>query len=190
VDPQGNAYVTGWISVGLDVENYATIKYDTNGNRLWGARYDGPLHGDRAEAVAVDSDGNVYVTGQSSGPSGSLDYATVKYDPDGNQLWVARYRGGDFPTAIAVDAAGNAYVTGCIWGGPETQYDYATVKYDPSGNEVWVARYDGPAHGEDRAQGIALDAQGNVYVTGRSCAEIGKFGCAHYDYATIKYTQK
>ena len=69
----------------------------------WVARYQTFTGG--ASAIAVDGDGNVYVTG----PNGCWaedwggcdhDYVTVKYGPDGNQLWVARYDGaGSFDQA-------------------------------------------------------------------------------------------
>lgn len=68
------------------------------------------------------------------------------------------------------------YVTG--WSS-----DYVTVKYDAEGNELWLMRYDG-AGGQDRSQGIALDAKGNVYVTGWS-----EDATRHFDYAIIKYSQ-
>ena len=95
------------------------------------ARYDGPVNGDeRASALAVGGLGNVYVTGYSwSGTE--RDYATIKYAPDGNELWVARYDGPgndwDIASALAVDGSGNVYVTGYSWSG--TSLDYATIKY-------------------------------------------------------------
>src|SRR4030042_3219908 len=78
----------------------------------WVARYDGPVnYTDRANAIAMDDYGNVYVTGESKGSGGYLDYATIKYDANGNQLWVARYNGpenkDDRAVAIAVDDNGN-----------------------------------------------------------------------------------
>src|SRR3990172_9312933 len=81
----------------------------------WVARYNGLGNGlDVAYAMAVDGAGNVYVTGGSFVHFliGS-DYVTIKYDANGNQLWVARYNGSgngdDVAYAMAVDGAGNVY---------------------------------------------------------------------------------
>jgi hypothetical protein len=72
------------------------------------------------------------VTGGSVGLGTSYDYAPIKYDSDGNQVWVVRYdgpaSGADGANAIAVDQTGNVYVTGNSEG-IGTGYDYATVKY-------------------------------------------------------------
>ena len=187
VDAAGNVYVTG-ASWGLDNRSidYATVKYDTNGNELWVARlYFGPDVGSFVVAIAVDAVGNVYVTGSDYGHDSPSDYATVKYDAGGNQLWVARYNGpgnsDDRPSALAVDAAGNVYVTGSSLGSG-TGYDYATVKYDAGGNQLWVARYNGPGNSDDRPSALAVDAAGNVYVTGTS-----RGSGTDDDYATVKY---
>ena len=44
-------------------------------------------------AVVVDAFGNAYVTGYSSGSIGYKDYATIKYNSNGDTLWVRRYNG-------------------------------------------------------------------------------------------------
>src|SRR4030042_4782354 len=109
----------------------------------WVARYDGPAnYTDKANAITMDDDGNVYVTGESKGSGGYLDYATIKYDASGNQLWAVRYNGpgnrDDSAVAIAVDDAGNVYVTGESKGSG-SRYAYAPIKYDANGNQLWVA---------------------------------------------------
>jgi len=123
VDGSGNVYVTGG-SGGSGVgcvpacDDYATIKYNSSGRQQWVARYNGSGNGsDDAQAIAIDSSGNVYVTGISWGGSGTFDdYATVKYDTSGTQQWAARYNGPgnseDVGRAIAVDASGNVMSPG------------------------------------------------------------------------------
>jgi len=186
VDGEGNLCVTGRsIGSGTDYD-YATVKYDSLGNSLWVARYNGPGNSiDVAADIAADVGGNVYVTGRSVGSGTDCDYATIKYDHDSNQIWVARYNGPgngyDRAMALALDVSGNLHVTGYSKGSG-TNHDYATIKYDANGNELWVARYNGPADDHDEAYDLAVDAEGNVYVTGFS-ADAGP----NRDYATIKY---
>ncbi len=128
VDGSGNVYVTGRSTGSGNGFDYATIKYNSVGQQQWVVRYDGPVSSDdSAVAIAVDSSGNVYVTGGSAGMGGvgcinfiCDDYATIKYDTAGTQQWVARYNGpgnsSDNAVAIAVDGASNVYVTGTSGG--------------------------------------------------------------------------
>lgn len=185
----GHIYVTG-TSLSEISYDYATVAYDSAGNELWVARYQGPRNADHPTAIAVDStSGNVYVTGYSDGGDTALDYLTVAYDASGNQLWVARYNGPgngyDLAYAIAVDSrSGNVYVTGSSYGGfPTPKDDFATIAYDSSGNQLWVARYDGPASEDDRGDAIAVDSNsGNIYVTGFSYVTLER-----YEFATVAY---
>jgi hypothetical protein len=189
VDDFGNVYVTGGSSgVGTGAD-FATIKYYPTGDTAWVRRYNGPGNDeDWASDVDVDDYGNVYVTGRSHGGETYFDYATVKYDSSGNELWVTRYSapgaGWDGAAVIEVDGYGSVYVSGLSWVAA-TNTDYATVKYDSLGNEVWLIRYDGPVSGGDEGRDMKLDASGNVYVTGFSNG--GAF--VSYDYATIRYVQ-
>ena len=155
----------------------------------WVARYSGGAGSSSlANALAVDSAGNAYVTGASYDPLSNNDYVTVKYDAAGKQRWVARYNGpgndDDDARGVALDSAGNVYVTGSSRG-TGTGYDFATIKYDANGNQLWAARYNGPAGGDDTVQHptLALDGAGNVYVAGGSIGAGNVTECATVKYA-------
>lgn len=185
VDDSGNVYVTGRSFGTTTGQDYATIKYNTEGVQQWVVRYNGPNNGaDLANAIAVDHIGNVYVTGQSSGIGTFADYGTVKYNSSGVQQWAVHYNdpgnGYDFASSIAVDDSGYVYVTGDAGG------NYATVKYSPSGVQQWAAVYNGPANGDDWAYDVIVDDSGYVYVTGYSAGILNAFPFEN-DYATIKY---
>jgi hypothetical protein len=109
-------------------DDYVTLKYNSDGQQEWVARYNGPgNHVDDAYAIAVDDSGNVYVTGDSGGTDSADDCATIKYNSDGQQQWAMRYNGAgnfvDYAETIAVDNAGNVYVAG------QSDFDYVTIKY-------------------------------------------------------------
>jgi len=188
LDGSGNVYVTGMSdATGTENYDYATIKYNSDGDTAWVRRYNGPGNDyDRGQAIAVDGFGNVYVTGYSYGSGTSSDYTTIKYNFNGDTAWVRRYNGpgneSDYANALAVNESGNVYVTGYSEGSG-TDIDYATIKYYSNGDTAWVRRYNGPADSSDRAYALALDGSGNVYVTGESYGGSG----TDYDYATVKY---
>jgi hypothetical protein len=174
VDRAGNVYVTatsdsGTIGSGSNFD-YATVKYDAAGRELWSARYDGPGRpgnkNDYAHALVVDETGHVYVTGESIAAVFNFDYATVKYDAAGNQLWAARYSdGGIGARAIALSGDGTIRVVGST----------ALLEYDADGNELAAI----PLSIEPQA--MVLDAAGAVYVTGSKGT-----GSAR-DYATARF---
>jgi len=182
LDAGGNVFVTGRSMNGIGFTSYdfATIKYSNSGIPLWTNRYDGS-GADFAIAIGVDKSGNVYVTG-SSAPS---SYLTIKYSGAGLPLWTNRYSGTyAAPTALAVDKSDNVIVTGYESnGGPG--YDYATFAYSSAGVSLWTNRYNGPANNDDRPSAMAVDGDGNVFVTGSS--DGGNF---LPDYATIKYSSR
>lgn len=188
VDAAGNVLVTGSSESFGDLADYATIKYDANGNEQWVAKYNGPgNYFDEAQSLVVDAAGNVYITGASTGSVTGLDYATIKYNANGIEQWVARFDGtgtqNDFAFDLAVDVSGNTYVTGQISIGTEDEdFDYATIKYNAAGIQQWITTYNGPGNAFDGASTLALDGSANVYISGRSAGSGTGF-----DIATIKY---
>ncbi len=168
-DAAGNVYVTGTSSNGSDLD-YRTVKYDSAGVQQWAVSYNGG-DTDRAYGVAVDASGNVYVTGESVfetvfGPQPR--FLTVKYNAAGIQQWTATYDRGVWGvgTAVAVDASGNVYVTG-EWYSDSDFVSITTIKYNASGVRQWVRSTFGGFDAEESSPyDLALDASGNVYVTG------------------------
>ncbi|MCB9370706.1 SBBP repeat-containing protein [Candidatus Woesearchaeota archaeon] len=133
---------------------------------------------EEAYGIAVDSSGNVYVTGYSEGVTS--DMLTFKYDSSGNELWNITYDSGndEWASGVTVDSSDNVYVTGESYNGADN--DVLTLKYDSSGNEIWNVTYDS-GNDDSGAYGIAVDSSDNVYVTGYS--DNG----ANWDYLTLKY---
>ncbi len=181
VDGVGNVYVTGRSDGGASYYDFRTLKYDTNGNELWNVRYTGPAGSrDEAHAVTVDENGYVYVTGESQ-ETGFADYVTIKYSPNGSQIWANRYNGPsnhiDVARAIELDSTGSIYITGTS--GP----DIGTIKYSSDGVELWVQRYDGPDNLQDQGVDLTIAPGGNVIVTGSSYSSYRQD-----DFVTICYS--
>ena len=185
VDEAGAIYVTGQTGTGAAAD-IVTIKYSPDGAKLWVSTYDGPSKGfDGGRAIAIDSAGDLLVLGQSE-----CDFLVIKYDAsNGSVIWASQHDGGncpETPRAFTTEGAGNIYVTGFTWPpGGDHQEDFYTIKMNSVGNVLWTASYDGPGpflFGDDIAVDIALDSNGDVFVTGPSNATSGT-----EDYVTIKY---
>ncbi len=213
IDTAGNAYVTGQ----TQSSNFPTsagafqsasggcgssypylcdafvAKLNSTGTALVFSTYLGGSSADSGMGIAVDSDGNAYVTGsttspnfpttagafQPAAPSGLPAAWVTKLGPTGSFVY-STYLGGsghDYGRGIAVNASGNAYVTGTA-SSPDfpttagafqvTSGGYSDAfitKLDPSGSALIYSTYLG---GEDVDDGfaIAIDGQGNAYVTG------------------------
>ena len=140
VDAAGNVFVAGTF-----VTSPSTVaKFSASGSRVWSA----PLTVGAGDAlswpfVAADSAGAVTVAGTVSDTStGSGDYVTIRFAPDGRELWRHRFGGladpgqQDQVAGVAIDAAGAALVTGSSWNGylsiGGTATDIVTLKF-PSG---------------------------------------------------------
>jgi uncharacterized delta-60 repeat protein len=187
VDNAGNVYVSGgcWGGTGTSYD-ITTIKYYPNGTTAWLKRYNGPgSNADWVWDMTFDNAGYLYIAGGSMGSGTYYDYITIKYDSNGDTIWLRNYNGpgnnNDVINRITVEDDNDVFVTGYSLntGG---NFDFATIKYNSAGVQMWVIRYDGPANDHDYANAIAVDNLGYVYVTGNS---IGSG--TEYDYTTIKY---
>ncbi|MBT6184487.1 MAG: hypothetical protein HOI07_07040, partial [Betaproteobacteria bacterium] len=203
VDSGGNVYVTGYynstttVSLGNGLNlpvpsgsDVYIVKYDTSGTAQWYQTIPG-MFGDTGYSIAVDSGGNVYVTGNYGStttvslgnglnlpnPSGTGAFI-VKYDTSGTAQWFQTIQGthNDIGYSIAVDSSGNVYAIGYYYStttvslgnGLElpasAENDAFIVKYNSSGTAQWVQTIRGTSN--DVGYGIAVDSGGNVYATG------------------------
>ena len=183
VDSSGNAYVAGFTrSAGAGVYDFLIVKYNTSGTIQW-QRTLGGTDRDECTGIAVDSSGNVYVTGRcESAGAGSIDFLIAKYNTSGTIQW-QRTLGGtniDYSLAIAVDSSGNAYVAGYtdVSG---VSSEYLIAKYSTSGTIQWQRTLGGGS--SDIGYGIAVDSSGNVYVNGQTTST----GTGSYDFLIAKY---
>ncbi|MEW6160654.1 MAG: SBBP repeat-containing protein, partial [Verrucomicrobiota bacterium] len=195
VDLAGNTYLTGHIGgstsfgnttlVATEAELMFLAKFNAMGQPVWAIQAQGNSNSE-GRAVAVDRDGNVFVTGYFTGTTrfeatellsrGLGDLFVAKYDSSGHLLWV-RQAGGDdasspeFSRAIAVDFRGHCYVFAEFRGTADVGAFRLTAsngltsflaKYDTDGNVLW-ARNIAPCSYDDR-RGIAFDPWGNIVL--------------------------
>ena len=170
-------------------------KVNPSGTGLVYAGFLGGSDRDVGRGIAVDAAGNAYVTGVTNsrnfpavvGPDtsyngGDKDAFVAKVNQSGTALLYAGFLGGsngDEGKGIAVDAAGNAYVTGYTQSrdfpavvGPDTSfnggdYDAFVAKVNLSGTGLVYAGFLGGSDW-DVGSSIAVDADRNAYVTGRT----------------------
>ena len=205
VDGNNNVLVSGFSQLYYppaerNINSIFTIKYPAAGPPdNWHGQYNGPgAIDDRATAIATTVDGadNVVVIGYGKNASDNDDIYVIKYaaTPALNQQggaipsWAAApFDGGgdDIPSAVAVAPDGSVYVTGISERGAQSGiYNWFTAKYNGStGALVWSDIYSVTTGGDNRGNSIAVDADGNVYVTGSATtASLSK------DIYTIKYS--
>jgi len=187
IDKAGNSYVTGTGYGTSGTFDYLTVKYNSSGVFQWKAEYNGTGNGlDEARSIAIDTLGNIYVTGWSNAGA-HYDIVTVKYNAAGTQKWATTFNGAtnglDDGYVVLYDKTGYVYVVGGSDSSATTGEDYITIKYDTLGVKKWHRRYTFSGNNPDAAYAATLDATGNIYVTGYSYGG----AATDYDFATVKY---
>ena len=203
VDSSGNAYVAGLtgssnfptsnaLQGSLGGRNDAFLtKVNASGSALVYSTYLGGAADDWANGIAVDSSGNVYLTGQTSSTNfptlnpfqaslaGPIDAFVTKLNPAGSALVYSSFLGGansDIAMSIAVDDLGSAYLAGYtnstdfpLVGATQSSagggYDAFVAKLNASGSALAFSTYLG-GNNDDFGSQIACDGSGNIYVVG------------------------
>ncbi|NOY85590.1 MAG: choice-of-anchor D domain-containing protein, partial [Nitrospirae bacterium] len=223
VDSAGNAYVTGttlsadflstslWpaapspttlqseLAGGIDI---FVTKFNATGTAILYSTFLGGSGDDEVKGIALDTSGNVYITGKTLSSDfplqaaiqttrgGGTDAFVAKIDVSGSNLIYSTYLGGgasDISHGIAVDSSGFAYLTGETssndfptnspnnapfqpnLAGASSGIDAFISKIDPAGTALVYSTYLGGSI-QDYAYAIAVDAQGNAYVTGTTAS--------------------
>jgi hypothetical protein len=163
------------------------VKYDSSGNVTLAESSKGG-GGNYGNSIITSAQGNIYATGSyNSFPiifgsdtlfpgGGTFDGYLVKYDLSGNVLWAKSFWGGK-PYKIILDSMENTYMTGGMGGNPGVPVIFDTftlqlptgftdpmfiAKFDSSGNVIWAKALQS---GGDDHSGIALGANGSIYIT-------------------------
>ncbi len=201
-DTEGNVFVTGAFSgqatfgsTVLQSEGFGDIfllSLDTDGNVKW-VRKGGGWKNDEGRALALDQNGNIFLTGiyseQSHFDGQSLfgsrqDIFVAKYTPQGALLWLqssseANEYATYFSNGIEVDAQGNSYITGYFQNTiklgskmltSEGEYDIFLAKLNKEGKVQWATSAGGAedySMGDEVATGICIDPDGNPYISGK-----------------------
>lgn len=163
-------------------------RYDNAGTLIFAIRTE---HMDQSvRAVATDASGAIFIAG-SADPSfeglGEQDASLHKHDASGALQWSRLLGSSANDTAydVAVDQSGNAVVVGFVGGAMQTQtagayYDAFASKYDAAGSIVWTKQF--ATASEETAEGVAIDASGNIYIVawGATVSESGGFNTDYY----------
>ncbi|WP_016758355.1 SBBP repeat beta-propeller lipoprotein, LipL53 family, partial [Leptospira weilii] len=188
VDSNENIYITGSTkdhfrgSKQEGEDDLFLIKFDSGGNELWSLQSGILNHSTFPSEIALDSFGNIYITGKSTGPFGGPlsgpNGFIIKFDSDGNRDWVQQIAiptARSFPKGLAINKTTNdIYITGSGNGDHEKNTtpgigidDLFILKYDSNGNGRFFAQL-GFVGKSFHSKSITVDPLGNVLVGGSS----------------------
>jgi len=174
IDSSNNVYVVGETqSFGEGGTDVLLLKFNLTSNLIWQKTWGGS-NDDGGLATAVDSFGNVYVTGYTrSFGAGDEDAFILKLNSSGDVMWQKTWGGGwgDRGMGITVDSLGNVYVTGWSLSYGTSTYGWTTyssvflLKINSSGDLEWQRTWE-EQYVPQCGNCLATDPLGNVYVAG------------------------
>ena len=171
MDLEGNVLVTGEVAAGNGADIYTAKYAASDGHLLWEKSYNGAgNNNDVGNAVAVDSAGNVVVTGFSVGgaPAGAGMYTAKYASADGSLMWQHFLRGPSneiaFGYDVKVDAAGDLLVLGATRTAAGADRIHCVKYSGSSGSILWQRQASFQGYGY--SSGLALDASNNICITG------------------------
>ena len=171
LDDTGNIYALCRLQNDPGFTDFAVVKINSGGDVVWRVEYDEAGGQDIPEAMTMDDNGNIYVTGRvrrSSG-GGYNDFAIRKYNNDGLEQWTTYYDGpqnlDDDPIDLVLDQNGNVFVCGES-NRDGSAFKFIVVKYTPTGIFDWEYVYDENVNG--KALSVRPDNNGYVYSAGEA----------------------
>jgi hypothetical protein len=191
-DAQYNTYVVGGTNGNLDGQSKTgtsdmfLTKYDSNINRKWTKLLGSPSSTVFPNRLTLDSSGNIYIIGDTSGDlngeekQGVLNDAFIaKYDSEGELLWtklIGDSSGSTQGKDIFIDTDDSVYVTGQTTGSLNGiaeigVTDAFLAKFDSEGEMDWIKTIG--VTGEDTySLSIAVDSDHAVYITGSTTGNL------------------
>ncbi|MEW6026259.1 MAG: SBBP repeat-containing protein, partial [Planctomycetota bacterium] len=205
VDSAGNICITGSNqrervhgvgNISYEYDNMFVSKYASDMTLIWGHTIKSDGNGDFANAIATDSNGNVYIAGQVSGnldgnmSAGENDIFIIKYNPEGVKQWTIQSGTNLSETIqdIVIDSNNNMYAVGATLGNLDGNTGIITLKYNSDGIRQWTRGLGSPGN---HAYGVSLDPVGNLYVAGITCENLDGnafVGGSAGNYFITKYT--
>ena len=155
VDQSGNIYVISVSKTDNTKKDFLTIKYNSSGIKLWEKNYNGLFNSDDFICkIALDKFDNIYVSGNSYEESGNRYTTTIKYDTDGNLLWIEKKLSSGYLYGLYIDNNNYIYVLNSS----------ILIKYNSEGQEQLIINLFSTTN--INAIDIATDKNDNIYVVG------------------------